>query len=320
MNKLKAFKVKVRDKTLDYRKGKSLDLKKISNFFSKKGYQVKNLESASRHVVGQLLKNRQNLFLKISTTPGISVLTQIEAKWNQQFNSQVKRQASPFWVPQNYDQGFYKKDLFYLITDYFEGPLLGLPKYQKNNLNQVKKHLNQIIDFSELIQNLNIKKIKSREYIQANTPQEWQTKKTKTWLNSIPKKVAEKYQLKKVFEAVKTGMKNLHPAPRHGDFTPWHLIKLKNNRLGLIDGEHALSDGVKYYDIAYFIQRVYSVMQAPKTAKQFLKELEKREYNFKKLKILLLSRAIGGFLDESLKPSPNYPLAQKFLNFTTLVS
>lgn len=109
---------------------------------------------------------------------------------------------------------------------------------------------------------------------------------------------------------------------RHGDFAPWHLIKLNTNQLALIDGEHARSNGVEYYDIAYFIQRVFSVLGNQLLSKQILSLLLKRNYNLQKLKVILASRAIGGFLDESLKSRPNYQIANQFkswaLNITTL--
>lgn len=89
-------------------------------------------------------------------------------------------------------------------------------------------------------------------------------------------------------------------------------ILLPNKQLGLIDGEHAHSFGVENYDICYFIQRVYSILKDEKLASKIFHKLLSRGYDKSKLRTVLLSRAIGGFLDESFKPVPDYQTASEF--------
>src|SRR3990167_761169 len=122
--RLGAFKIGVDGKILDYRLGKNLNLDDVKNFFSKK-YKVKKLWQGARHVLGELEKSNQNLFLKLSTTGGISAVGKIEYNWNEEFNSQIKRPSSNYWVPKNYDCGIYRNKLFFLITDKLEGELLA---------------------------------------------------------------------------------------------------------------------------------------------------------------------------------------------------
>ncbi|MEI7900359.1 MAG: hypothetical protein WCK89_08900, partial [bacterium] len=55
-----------------------------------------------------------------------------------------------------------------------------------------------------------------------------------------------------------------------------------------------------------------SVLQKPDIAKRIYFELMKKRYDANKLKTVLASRAIGGFLDESLKGNPDYKFAEKF--------
>ena len=81
----------------DYRLGKELDLKKVAAFFSKK-FTVNKLWNGSRHVLGIM---DDKYFLKLSTTKGISLLTEFEYKWNEEFNQQVNRSVSEFWDPNN---------------------------------------------------------------------------------------------------------------------------------------------------------------------------------------------------------------------------
>ena len=113
---LGAFKIKVGKKILDYRSGKNLNLDEVKNFFNRK-YKVKKLWQGPRHVLGELEKSNQDLFLKLSTTEGIGAVTKNEYYWNEEFNSQIQRPKSNYWVPKNYECGVFQNKLFYLTTD-----------------------------------------------------------------------------------------------------------------------------------------------------------------------------------------------------------
>ena len=178
-------------------------------------------------------------------------------------------------------------------------------KISKNFLN----YLSYIIEFSELIQKLNISDLSISE---DSDHIELFLMKTKAWYNDIPKDIKDKYKVYDLLKIVKEGVSNLQKKIRHGDFTPWHLIKLNSDQLKLIDGEHARINGVEYYDIGYFIQRVFSVLENQELAEKILSLLLKRDYDVKKLRVILAARGIGGFLDESFKSRPNYNLSNKF--------
>ena len=76
-----------------------------------------------------------------------------------------------------------------------------------------------------------------------------------------------------------------------------------------------MKNGVEYYDSCYLIQRVFSVLEEQEFAKQIYQMLVKRFYDEEKMKVVLSARAIGGFLDESLKEKPNYKIAEEFKNW-----
>ena len=328
-SKMKAFQIKVNGKILDYRLGAELDLDEIKAFFAKK-YQVVKLWSAGRHVVGTLRKDNRELWLKLATTCGIGALTQNEFAWNEQFNLKVSRSSSNYWVPENYASGFYH-DLFYLITDRFDGQLLT-EKPEKNSIASkvILENLSAIIGFAETIQGLKMSSRLRRDpdlYEKPGSPirsgmtnktlyhQKHFLEKTVLWYQDIPQSIKEKYQVAKLLKMVEESSEKLLSRPRHGDFTPWHLMLLENGKLGLIDGEHALNNGVENYDLGYFLQRVYSVLEDPVLARKILILLIKKGYKVEKLKPILGARAIGGFLDEALKPKPNYQIAVSFQEF-----
>lgn len=303
---MKAFKIKVGEKILDYRVGKKLNLTNVREFFSKK-YQVIELRSAPRHVVGVLQKNEQKLFLKLSKSEGISATTKIEYEWNDSFNNYYKNLKN-FRVPRNYEFG-YCENFFYIIMEYFEGPLL-CPLENSSKLSALD--IDNAIELSEIIQNAKIKNLKHNDFIEAKNHREFFINKTRSWLESIPLQIVNEYKLNELLKIVEEGYKGLEERPRHGDFTPWHIIRLENNVLGLIDGEHAISDGVEGYDICYFIQRIFAELKDIKTAKKIFNKLLERNYNPNKLKTILAARAIGGYLDESLKPKPDYSYKNLF--------
>lgn len=304
---LKSFKIRVGGKILDYHLGKELDLKKVKYFFRKK-YKVVQLWSGGRHILGILEKGGEIFFLKMATTEGISEVTKNEYNWNEQFNKLVPRKASNFWVPQNKDCGEYNK-LFYLVTDRFEGELLAKRPERMQTSIIFQNLLPSVIEFSELIQELTLDQLSDQEN---SDHKMWFLKKTKSWYEDIPEDIRKRYKVMDLLKIVENGIARVQKRPRHGDFTPWHLINLGGGKIGLIDGEHTRSNGVEYYDIGYFIQRVFSVLKNPSLAQTILTALIKKNYDLEKLRVILAARAIGGFLDESLTIKPNYEFSNMF--------
>lgn len=301
---LNSFKVFSGRRTFDYRLGENLDLSKIKSFFSQ-NYNVKKLWQGSRHILGVLEKDDTNFFLKLSTSEGISIVTQNEYKWNDYFNMNSPKNLA-FKVPVNHDSGLYKDRYFFLITDYFDGSLLCKLNGKSDNL---VKYIDQVINLSRVIQQLpgiNFASGEKEDYRKRFF------NKANLWFKDIPINVRMKFKLDLLLKIIEKGVSRLSDKPRHGDFTPWHIIKLKDSKLGLIDGEHALPDGVENYDICYFIQRVYCVLKNPDVAKRIHVQLVSNSHDGGKLKTVLAARAIGGFLDESLTVRPDYIFAGNF--------
>lgn len=304
---MEAFKVKKNGKTLDYRVGQELDLGPIKDLFSQK-YNVERIWQEKRHVAVWVKKDGKKFFAKVSTTEGISIRSETEKIWNDEFNKHSTSQK--FLVPKNLEDGYYN-GLYYLVMDRFDGPFV-CDVEGKNNI--VEQNIDNIISLAEHIQSLPLD-IPINDAIQNPNHKEWFKLKTKSWLDAIPQKVAQRYDLSELWKVVINGAENLSKKPRHGDFAPWHLIVLGNNKLGLIDGEHSHSHGVENYDICYFIQRVHTVLGMPELAIKIFQELLNRGYDKEKLRTVLASRAIGGFLDQSFNPNPDYEKENEFRNW-----
>ena len=305
---MKAFEIKVGGKSLDYRVPHKLDLDDVRRFFEKR-YEVVKIWQGGRHVLLDVKKDGRNLFLKLATSEGISAVTKVEYDWNNAFNGQIDRKLQ-FWVPKNVEYGFFKSKLFYIVTDKFEGELISdWPKTKQAD--EVLGTIGKIIDLCEFIQGLKFENLSERFYGGQNY-QDFFITKAKAWLDAVSDDVKRQYEPRNLFEIVKNGAEDLEMRPRHGDFAPWHIFILPKGKFGLIDGEHALASGVENYDICYFIQRVFSVLEAPDVAQLIFDELMERNYKVEKLRTILAARSIGGFLDESLNSIPNYSFANKF--------
>ncbi len=313
-NDLRAFQIRKDGKILDYRFGKNLNLQDVSTFFGKKGYIVKRIENAKRHIIGVLEKNGQKLFVKVSMSEGISYLTENEAKWDRKFNEQVPK-TSIFRVPQLIDEGYFQTNLFFLVTDCFDGEFFA--DRDNDNIKEIfKKQINNFIDLTELIQSLKLDDLRNHEFQDEPDHAKWFVRKTLAWYNDTPKEIREKYRVDDLLKIVEKGAPRLQKRSRHGDFTPWHTMLFADGKIGLIDGEHAMGKGVEYYDICYLIQRVFAVQKQPEFAKEIFNLIKKRGYNLQSVKTVLAARAIGGFLDAHLKVSPtDYENANKFMSF-----
>lgn len=312
---LDSFKVRLGNKVLDYRLGENLDLQKVEYFFKIK-YEVKKLWQGPRHIHGLLVRRGVVYFLKLATSEGISIVTRNEYHWNNYFNKYASDKR--FLVPKNYDSGLYKGKYYYLITDYFEGELIcGSREY--DNASDLLKNLSQIIELSEAIQRLPEVDFAEPKHEEINHQVRF-FHKTYNWFNDIPQRVLKEFNVETLLKIVKSGATKLISKPRHGDFTPWHMILLSERRLGLIDGEHALSKSVEGYDICYLIQRIFSVVKNPDIAKNIMNSLKKQGYRVDKLKTVLAARAIGGFLDESLTEHPSYHYANSFKEWVEKLS
>lgn len=303
---LKSFKIRSGEKILDYRLGQKFDLNKIKSFFQE-DYEVKKIWQGSRHVFAILIKKGLIYFLKLSTSEGISIVTKNEFNWNNYFNKHFPPDFG-YRVPKNNGSGLYKNRYFYLITDYFAGPLICPLNGITKESDQLMEYLPQVIEFSEVIQKLPQSGFRSSQ-------EKGFIDKVKNWFYDIPADIRSKFTVLELLNIVEERVADLSSRPKHGDFTPWHIIKMKNSGLGLVDGEHAQVNSVENYDICYFIQRVFSVLKNPTVAGELYSRLLRRGYKKEKIKSVLAARAIGGFLDDYLSGKANYSCANNFKNW-----
>lgn len=123
------------------------------------------------------------------------------------------------------------------------------------------------------------------------------------WAGRVPRDLSAYLQ---VIERLK---KDLTRAPAHGDFVLRQIYPLDNNKLGLIDGEHAALFGPRYYDVAQFFLRTYLDHNTPDQAIQFLREFKElltpnRQSTFwPQLKPVLIQRFLGDMWGAKSNPT-----------------
>ncbi len=295
----KAFEVRVGNKVLDYRVGATLELDKIRRHFEKR-FTVVRLVNGGRHVLGELEKDGKEYFLKLATTEGISAVTRNEYRWNEVFAAAFPRAKTRFWVPMNMEEGTYDKCLYYFITDMLRGEHLSSGPHTGMLHTDFPAVIPDVITLSENIQDMVTGEEDTEDH------QELFLRKTHAWFDAIPVDVRMRYSISRLLDIVTAGAPNLAKKPRHGDFTPWHLLLLGDGKLGLIDGEHYLSSGVAGYDISYFLQRLFTICGQRSYAQSMYNDLMKRGYSSDLLRVTLAARAIGGYLDASFAQTPSY--------------
>ncbi|MDP3940780.1 MAG: hypothetical protein Q8Q49_00575 [bacterium] len=308
-----AFLIKKDDALLDYWTPGKLDLAEVTSYFQK-NYRVENLFEQGRHITGILHEEDETYFLKLATSPGISILTQNEAEWNKSVSTQASK-TDTITIPHVYEAGYFQKKFFYYISEYLQGELL-CSHTDTRNQSALLPEFENIVQAAELVTTFSFVPSESNLYAKSENHTSYFKDRALRWLNGIPEQIRSDYRVTELTGVVDSGAGSLDKRTRHGDFTPWHMMKLGGGKLGLIDGEHALPHGVEYYDIAYFIQRVFVVLQNPDVAKQMVVLLLSKGYDKEKLRTVLAARGVGGYLDVSLSgPEADFSLANEFQNF-----
>ena len=271
-----------------------LDLKRVEEYFSARGYQVVKLEQPWRHVTGVLRKDNKDLFLKLASTPTIAERTKNEFAWNNLANSLSQEQRLPVSIPQNYESGMFQ-ELFWFLSSHAGEKLLSRPvdkdqtKDLEDNLPAIAKTAYQIINIKTP------KRLPIDKTLNIKQRQEKLLKLVKEWASQTSEDVTD------LTTFIEDKLDTIQIAPSHGDFVPWHFVLGANKTLSLVDGEHAHIRGLKFYDVAYFYHRVWTKLKRPDIAERFLAEFQNLYRLLAKEKdlfrLILAQRIIGGFFN-----------------------
>ncbi len=284
----------------DYREIKPVNIAQTEDYFRSIGYESRGLMLTGRHVHGTLTQGNNTWFVKVATSRGVGIRTRVETAWNKQI---CKLPNAPIYTPLVHQDGYINGDpqQYFLMTEYIDGQLLVPDRAPIHDTQSLRKHLPTLIAMTRYIATCSITDVPDVEDIDASNPQEWFMQKTHRWYDAIPDEVKKEYRISELVQSIESSYKNLEVGPRHGDFAPWHVIVgSQNDKLTLIDAEHARIDGVVGYDAAYLIQRLFCVLEQPELARSAYELSLQCAYDPRALKTILAARAIGGYLDATM--------------------
>lgn len=267
---------------------RKIPLNLVRKFLNSKGYAVDSLDQQWRHVTGVVRKNNRKFFLKMATTIKTGKMTEVEFFWNELVSKRLPSNV-PFKVPDNIEKGLFDDKLFFFISEYFGSETLA-DKYPP----LVKR----LADWTPVI-------AKSAYVI--SSLRQWSESESEgqpageNLLESATEWASQlKSDTKSLLKVIKKSAGEIKEAFNHGDFVPWHMYNLGDNKLGLIDAEHG-GWKPKYYDVAYFYLRVRQNLGEKELARKFLLEfidllIEKEKITFwNELKPVLAQRLVGNF-------------------------
>jgi hypothetical protein len=290
----------------DHRTPSKIDLEKVKLFFEHQGFIVHKLHQEWRNVYGKLEKNQKNMFLKLASTPDIGHRTKNEAG----FNKQIKPLVKGVWtVPEFYSEGQYG-DLYYFLSEYFDYPLL-LERKVVPDKNLIEK-LPEVVEINNfLIAQKNLPMVRDDEF-ESITIKERIKRYHVKWQEFY--EGVEEFDLKNIREELKNIEQTFEPALNHCDFVPWHIMDGKP--LVLFDAEHASNFNPKYYDVAYFFHRLYTMSKGQEAAKIYINifrnNLGDKKNNFDvAIRPILAARIIGGFWDAKRDGQTDFSLHEQ---------
>ena len=292
------------------RESEVLDLDEVKLFFSQQNYEVLEINQLWRHVHGKLKKGDDVFFFKLASTEEIGTRTKNEVSWNKALHDVFSSSKVNFFsVPRIIKSGLYQNKFYYVAT-YYGGDLLA----SKNPLatEGLSKWLDKITDI-----NIFFKSLKGVSLIRDNEIKSIRYDyllKSNLWFNEFGDN-----SLNLLLDEVKKLSLDYEMGLNHGDFVPWHMIG-DNNKVILIDGEHASNKYHKYHDVCYFYHRLWTVAANPGLANSYLDMVynklssSEKDTFFEDMRPILACRALCGFRDAKVDGVVDFKSHRDFKN------
>lgn len=256
--------------------------KSITAFLSENSFQILSQESHWRHLIWIVQKKSKKYFIKEATSIEVSEKTQNEVAWNQQVQNHL-----PVKIPKIIETGFTENGCFWYLSEHIEGKSLHEPFLRDFGL--LAKNIPTVLATIQAISKLKNLDLPKDKNIDLEHKKSSLFDKVKTWQSKINQNTND------LLVDFKSFVEKADYNPQHGDCVPNHFLFDTKNILWLVDGEHATSFGLPYYDLAYFYHRLYTKHRSPELANQMLKQVE--SLNTHLFLGMLAGRLIGGMYD-----------------------
>lgn len=273
-------------------KSKKLNKLEISNYFQSKGYEVICLEQQWRHISGKLRKSNEDFYLKLASTKEAGKRTRNEYEFNRLFNKIVDKEKAPVKIPEVYEKNYYQ-GLFWYLGEFLEGKVITCEN-KLDDITLLYQNLRRIAEINTFLLDINFPEPLPNDRFVSSTKEYYLTR-LKKQIEWAKKDVSD------LENFIRKRIDYLKQALVHGDFAPWHFILADNDDFFLTDAEHSRTKGVKFYDFAYFFQRLYVKLKREDLALNYWKEFKKL-YKFNKgdfecLELIISHRGIAAYAE-----------------------
>lgn len=262
--------------------------RKLREFWEKRGARVVRVWQPWRNVMAEMILSNRRVIFKWAGSDEVSRNIFNEADWYKKIGQRLKG-VEEFGVPEIIEVG-QLEGKNYFVAEYIEGRELA-SKYPVEE-RDLSDELDRVAELNMWI--MGIEGVET-DFDVKDEAEAW--KKTRLKVEGWRDKIDT--DLKEIWKEFLRLQKVSRRGVTHGDFVPWHLFDDKG-KLVMIDAERGRGRGIRLYDVAYFYQRVFTVLKEG-LARQYLKEVKMRwrfKENFEEeLRPVLASRIIGGYWD-----------------------
>lgn len=281
----------------------------IEAFIRKRGWKITEQKTGGQRFLTFVVETPQGPRFFKASNPKTDLSKEVETEvwWNltlERVVQQLPPKKKTFKGPRIHAYGSEDKFSWYL-AEYFDAPLLVDLKAE-NYKKQIHKELEDIVDILVTLDKVRVETLPATSLYSEkgeSAPYNNLLRKVDRWLEKpletgliTPERIEQGKVLIGQYRSF------VYPALQHGDFVPWHMFRLKEKIIGIVDGEHASLVKPRFYDLAYLYTRLYTKAHVPDEARKSLNLfLEKSKINseefFRAFLPVITLRSFGMHLD-----------------------
>jgi aminoglycoside phosphotransferase len=279
-----------------------ISLEHVSNFINTLGYEVLSIEQQWRNVTAKIRLAERDFFFKLGSTPEISERTLNEASFSNYTNS---LKDIPIGCPSVIKTGNYNENSW-IIVDWIEGVQL-VPKQSKDKqyVAPLENNLSKIVDYLKFLdsQRVTFPLTLDKERIVRVMGKKLEEGAGKFFAQIKEKQPSEDTlsNIENLLTYIRNNINHIDIVLTHNDFVPWHIMIDSQQKLYVIDAEHASFYYNRFHDVATFYHRIFVFMDNARLAESFF-ETVKTTFNIDsgsteetQLKLAIALKLVGGY-------------------------
>ncbi len=282
---------------------RTLDQAAVAEFLKTIDFQVKHMVQEWRHLTAFGMYQRRPAVFKLASTLKVARYTRNEWAWNDAVNAVPVLSRPHLLVPTNLAEGMFGR-LFYLIAEFYPGePLAQGHEVLSDRVAELLPLIAQVTREIELLP-LPLDSQFGRRHTRRKNYQAGERLLSSAieWAAQVP------LNLDKYLQVIEQARPSTQTSPAHGDFVLRQMFVL-DDKIGLIDGEHAGLKAPRHYDVAQLYIRLRHDFKAHALANQYLQlfkalltPAEKTTF-WEEIKPVLLQRYIGDLWGSAKNPA-----------------